>query len=88
MENAGKQSLAGLLRKEKTLSEPNARKFFKEILEGIDYCHEKGICHRDLKPENILIDEQGHAKIIDFGFSANARIALNNFCGTPAYMCP
>jgi serine/threonine protein kinase len=33
--------------------------FFKQILEGISYCHEKGVCHRDLKPENILLDEQG-----------------------------
>jgi 5'-AMP-activated protein kinase catalytic alpha subunit len=88
MENAGKHSLAGLLRKEKAFSEANAKKYFREVLEGVDYCHRKGICHRDLKPENILIDDQGHVKLIDFGFSANSRIPLTNFCGTPAYMCP
>jgi 5'-AMP-activated protein kinase catalytic alpha subunit len=57
-------------------------------LEGISYCHEKGVCHRDLKPENIIIDEHRRIKIIDFGFSASSRINLNNFCGTPAYMSP
>lgn len=58
------------------------------MLEGISYCHENGVCHRDLKPENILIDDQGCIKIIDFGFSANCSIMLNNYCGTPAYMSP
>lgn len=88
MENAGKQSLGGLLRKDRVFTEGVARKYFKEILEGISYCHDKGVCHRDLKPENILVDENGHVKIIDFGFSANSKALLNNFCGTPAYMCP
>jgi hypothetical protein len=39
MENAGKQSLGGVLRKEKRLSEGSARRFFREILEGVGYCH-------------------------------------------------
>ena len=60
----------------------------KQILEGISYCHENGVCHRDLKPENILIDESGHVKIIDFGFSAHSRVMLTTYCGTPAYMAP
>ncbi len=46
------------------------------------------MCHRDIKPENILIDDEGFVKIIDFGFSANSRIMLSNYCGTPAYMSP
>ena len=50
MENAGKQSLGGLLRKEKRLPEEVARGYFREILEGIGYCHSQGVCHRDLKP--------------------------------------
>jgi serine/threonine protein kinase len=50
MENAGKQSLGGLLRKDRVFTEGVARKYFKEILEGVSYCHEKGVCHRDLKP--------------------------------------
>ena len=33
------------------LTEEQARFYFSQLVEGIEYCHKKGICHRDLKPE-------------------------------------
>ena len=49
---------------------PVTRGFFKQILEGLNYCHECGIVHRDLKLENILLDNDGiNLKICDFGHS-------------------
>ncbi|MBR4334995.1 MAG: protein kinase, partial [Clostridia bacterium] len=38
-----------------------------EIINGIEYIHNKGVCHRDLKPENLLLTEKMKLKIIDFG---------------------
>jgi serine/threonine protein kinase len=33
------------------LSEPQARFYFRQVVEGLDHCHSQGVCHRDLKPE-------------------------------------
>lgn len=70
MEDGGKLSLAGLLRKSKTIPEDDTKSIFRQLLEGIRYCHQQRVCHRDLKLENILIDSENKVKIIDFGFSA------------------
>ena len=51
-----------------------------------------GIIYRDLKPENILIDEEGHVKLIDFGFAKKMRNIHTDRtytnCGTPGYCAP
>ncbi|OQV22358.1 Calcium/calmodulin-dependent protein kinase kinase 2 [Hypsibius exemplaris] len=53
---------------DKPFSEAVARKYFKDILAGVDYLHQNGIVHRDLKPENMLVSRNGTVKIADFGF--------------------
>ena len=46
-----------------------ACKYFQELIAGIKYIHELGICHRDLKPENLMVDYDKTLKIVDFGLS-------------------
>mmetsp|Transcript_5901 Transcript_5901/g.11160 ORF Transcript_5901/g.11160 Transcript_5901/m.11160 type:complete len:467 (+) Transcript_5901:511-1911(+) len=48
------------------MSEPVARYWFKQILEGLHFLQSKGICHRDLSLENILVDDD-NCLVIDFG---------------------
>eukprot|EP00981_Chlorochromonas_danica_P007087 scaffold1551_cov164-Ochromonas_danica.AAC.15 len=54
--------------------EDTAKYFFWQLLQGVQHCHNQGVCHRDLKPENLLLQGDGKdaiLKIADFGFSAH-----------------
>ncbi|KAM5575220.1 CBL-interacting serine/threonine-protein kinase 8-like [Rosa sericea] len=73
------------------LSEGEARRFFQQLIDGVDYCHSKGVYHRDLKPENLLLDSLGNLRISDFGLSAlpeQGVSLLRTTCGTPNYVAP
>ena len=54
-----------------TFSEQTARIIFRQIMEGISYCHNKKIAHRDLKPENFMFlrEDSLNLKLIDFGLA-------------------
>ncbi|XP_076902822.1 CBL-interacting serine/threonine-protein kinase 8-like isoform X2 [Bidens hawaiensis] len=73
------------------LSEAESRRYFQQLIDGVEYCHSKGVYHRDLKPENLLLDSQGNLKISDFGLSASPGEGvsiLRTTCGTPNYVAP
>ncbi|XP_050375058.1 CBL-interacting serine/threonine-protein kinase 21 isoform X2 [Argentina anserina] len=74
----------------KTLSEGEARKLFQQLIDAVDYCHNKGVYHRDLKPENLLLTSNGNLKISDFGLSALRKPGdlLTTKCGSPSYVAP
>ncbi|KAK8824972.1 hypothetical protein WA538_005637 [Blastocystis sp. DL] len=72
------------------LPENEARRFFQQIISGVEYCHKHNIVHRDLKPENLLLDEDNNIKIADFGL-ANFLMDgdfLSTSCGSPNYAAP
>uniref|UniRef100_A0A1I8GDE1 non-specific serine/threonine protein kinase n=1 Tax=Macrostomum lignano TaxID=282301 RepID=A0A1I8GDE1_9PLAT len=72
------------------LAEKDARRFFQQIISGVDYCHRHMIVHRDLKPENLLLDAHKNVKIADFGLSnimADGEL-LRTSCGSPNYAAP
>ncbi|CAA0832357.1 CBL-interacting serine/threonine-protein kinase 10 [Striga hermonthica] len=75
------------------LKEDVARKYFRQLINAVDFCHSRGVYHRDLKPENLLLDENENLKVSDFGLSALAESRradglLHTTCGTPAYVAP
>lgn len=99
LEFIGGGELFDKISNEGKVSEDKARFYFGQLLEGLEHCHNSGICHRDLKPENLLLDVDGNLKISDFGFSTlnigdadgdgNARAELlHTTCGTPNYVAP
>jgi len=52
IDKPGAQPLEGVI--DGHFDEPHAALYFVDILHGLAYLHQNGICHRDLKPENIL----------------------------------
>lgn len=72
------------------LKEDEARRFFQQIVAGVDHCHRCMVAHRDLKPENLLLDANLHVKIADFGLSNEMKDGefLKTSCGSPNYASP
>ncbi len=73
------------------LPEDTARRFFQQIIAGVEYCHRNRVVHRDLKPENLLLDAAGqNVKIADFGLSNIMKDGdfLKTSCGSPNYAAP
>ena len=42
---------------------------FRSVCGAVEYAHGQLIVHRDLKPSNILVDNQGQARLLDFGIA-------------------
>ncbi|KAH9374218.1 hypothetical protein HPB48_013703 [Haemaphysalis longicornis] len=72
------------------LTPKEARRFFRQIISALDFCHSHSICHRDLKPENLLLDEKNNIRIADFGMASLQMEGsmLETSCGSPHYACP
>ncbi|KOM33366.1 hypothetical protein LR48_Vigan01g292200 [Vigna angularis] len=85
--------LFGMIASEGKRSESECRKLFQQLIDGVSYCHTRGVFHRDLKLENVLVDNKGNLKITDFGLSASpqhirADGLLHTTCGSPNYVAP
>ena len=64
----------------------------KQVCEGLAEAHRLGVVHRDLKPQNIMVDEEGNARIMDFGIARSLEekgiTGAGVIIGTPEYMSP
>jgi eukaryotic-like serine/threonine-protein kinase len=64
----------------------------KQLCEGLGEAHKLGIVHRDLKPRNIMVDQEGNARIMDFGLARGLEekgiTAGRVMVGTAEYMSP
>uniref|UniRef100_A0A4W4HKV2 Protein kinase domain-containing protein n=1 Tax=Electrophorus electricus TaxID=8005 RepID=A0A4W4HKV2_ELEEL len=73
LEHVSGGELFDYLVKKGRLTPKEARKFFRQIISALDFCHSHSICHRDLKPENLLLDEKNNIRIADFVLLTTAK---------------
>ncbi len=98
MELAAGDTLAGLVDGPHPIPIAHAVRLARQILEGLEAVHRRGIVHRDVKPPNVLVTHDGNgdpvAKLLDFGVSKVTSGALGSATlpgtaiGTPGYMAP
>ena len=89
MDFCAKGELFNYIVEKQHLSQEKSAFFYYQLINGIEYIHEKGVCHIDLKPENLLLTEKYKLKIIDFGLSNYFKgNLLETPCGSPCYASP
>ena len=80
------------IKEEGKLTTEESLQIISDLLDILEFAHQKGIYHRDIKPGNIMLDKKGQVKIIDFGIAkaeTDPHLTLaGTTCGTPAYMAP
>jgi len=52
-----------------SLDIPQRLALFLQVLDAVNYAHEKHVIHRDIKPSNILVNQSGQVRLLDFGIA-------------------
>jgi serine/threonine-protein kinase len=86
------ETLKDRIRRKGRLPIPEAVAYSIEIARALGAAHSRHIVHRDVKPQNVLIDEEGSAKVTDFGIARTLEedglTADGRVLGTTDYVSP
>ena len=86
------ETLKERIRRNGRLPVPEALAYAIEIARALGAAHAQGIVHRDVKPQNVLVDEEGTAKVTDFGIARTldqeGLTADGRVLGTTDYVSP
>ena len=63
-----------------------------QVGRALSFAHERGLVHRDVKPQNVLLNEDGQAKVTDFGIARSLDVhgvtQTGTVLGTSDYIAP
>jgi serine/threonine-protein kinase len=86
------ETLKQRIKREGALDTQDAIAYAIEVARGLGVAHARNMVHRDIKPQNVLIDEEGRAKLTDFGISRQLEqdgvTATGRVLGTTDYVAP
>jgi len=91
MEYVAGRSLKTIVREQGALNPATAIDIVVQILRATRFAHKRGVIHRDLKPHNVILDEEGRARVTDFGIAragASDMTLTGSIMGTAQYLSP
>src|SRR5438128_1319731 len=91
MEYVAGRSLKTIVREQGALEPAVAIDIVSQILHAARFAHRHGVIHRDLKPHNVLLDDEGRARVTDFGIAragASDMTLTGSIMGTAQYLSP
>lgn len=91
LEICRRRSLLELHKRRKAVTEPEARYYMRQTIQGCQYLHNNRVIHRDLKLGNLFLNDDMEVKIGDFGLATKIEFdgeRKKTLCGTPNYIAP
>jgi eukaryotic-like serine/threonine-protein kinase len=85
------RSLKQIIREDGPLDPDRATDIVIQVLRALRFAHKRGIVHRDIKPHNGIVDDEGNAKVTDFGIAragASDMTETGSILGTAQYLSP
>jgi serine/threonine-protein kinase len=91
MEHLPGRTLKDVLADEAPMPQERVIDLGVQILHAAGFAHRRGVIHRDFKPHNVIVDDNGNAKVTDFGIArrgASEMTETGSIMGTAQYLSP
>ncbi len=91
MEHLKGRTLKDIVHQEAPLDQLRVIDLGVQVLQAAAFAHKRGVIHRDFKPHNVIVDDEGVAKVTDFGIAragASEMTETGSIMGTAQYLSP